>query len=104
MKIICNSAGNCVQSSGIVWPKSEIMHYFSVSFRSFFLFSFILSVSFLMMSWTASESRARRRVYLQHITEKDPITEERKRNFSNELWARRRIPDKWFIKKTDAGT
>ena len=56
------------------------------------------------MPWTASESRARRRVYLQHITEKDPITEERKRNFSNELWARRRIPDKWFVKKTDAGT
>lgn len=51
----------------------------------------------------ASTGRARGRIYQQHIVEKNPAVEERKRIPGYELWTRRGVSHQWFVQKTDAG-
>lgn len=51
----------------------------------------------------ASQSRARRRIYIKYINEENTSIKEGKRDFSNELWAGRRISYKWSFQKVMPG-
>lgn len=57
----------------------------------------------MIFVFLASKSRTGGGIYFQYPSEKNPGSEERKRNISSSLWKGRRMPHKWSLQKTQSG-